>query len=284
MIHWCTSAYRSVSWNTSVDPVWHTVVPQEALRHPSLKHGLLALSALHLACTSRADRESYLETAQTHQSKAIMSDLKSLDPPQYALLSTTMTMYSFALSRIRVPTLDTTAVDTLIQIFQRVRDSLRVPTEAVNGVERGEFGPLIPREKVPPIPDTSQFAMQYLWKLNTTLGQNPQHEKDLYDATIQHLSYSFKLFMTANDGTIAASLWVSRIHTRFLTLLQERRPFALVILAHFIVIIHSLRGQWWMGEWNVRVLQELGQSLDAEWRKSISWVMDSTGYYIPTNQ
>lgn len=284
MIHWCTSGYRSISWNTSVDPVWQTVVPQEALRHPSLTHGLLALSALHLAFTSKADRERYLETAQTHQNKAIVSDLRSFDPPKYALLSTTMTMYSFALSRIRVPALDMTPVDTLIQIFQRVRDSLRVPTEAVNGVERGEFGPLIPREQVPPIPDTSQFAMQSLWKLNTALGQNPQHEKDIYDATIQHLSHSFKLFMTASDGTIAASLWVSRIHTRFLTLLQERRPFALVILAHFIVIIHSLRGQWWMGEWNARVLHELGQSLDAEWRESISWVMDATGYYIPTSQ
>lgn len=283
MVHWSTSAYRSVSWNTSVEPIWQSVVPQETLRHPALKHGLLALSALHLAFTTRTGRESYLDMAHSHQGKAIISDLTTLDSPKYTLLSTTMTMCSFAFCRIGVPGGDTTAVGGLIQIFRHVRDSLGVPMDAIDGEGRA-FGPLVSQEKVPPIPDTSQFAIQSLWKQNTVLSsRDPRHEKDIYDATIQHLSSAFKMFMTGSDGTIPASIWISRIHPRFMSLLEERQPFALVILAHFNVIIHSLRGQWWMGEWNSRVLQELGLVLDAEWRKSINWVMDATGCYIPTN-
>ena len=287
MVHWCTSTYRSISWNSAIEPVWQTIVPQEALRYPSLMHGILAFSAIHLAFIGRADRESYVKIAQSHRAQAIASCdsvTKSLDSPNCILLSTLMTMLSFASSRLRLLAADTTAVGDLVQIFQYARDSIGVPMKPSNGVESGVLGKLIPLDEHLPLPDTSQFAIQSLQRLNMVLwNRNPQHEKGVYDITIQHLCFSFKLFMTGGDGTIGASLWISRIPCRFMDLLKERQPFALVILCHFIVILHSSRKQWWMGEWSTRALEDIVQVLDGEWKESITWVMDATGCYVPTN-
>ena len=286
-MHWCTSTYRSISWNSAVEPVWQTIVPREALRYPSLMHGMLSFSALHLAFTGRADRESYLESAQSHHAQAIASCdsvTKSFDSPNCILLSTIMTMLSFSFSRLRLLAFDVSAVGDLVQIFQHVRDSIRVPMKPENGVESGVIAKLIPLDEHLPLPDTSQFAIQSLERLNTALcNRNPQHEKSVYDVTIQHLCFSFKLFMTGGDGTIGASLWISRIPSRFMDMLKERQPLALVILAHFIVILHSLRRQWWIGEWSTRVLEDIVRALQGEWKESITWVMDATGCYVATN-
>ena len=75
MMQWCTTTYRSVSRNSTVEGIWQGVVPREAMRHPFLMHGILALSALHLASstssTTGASKEEYLRTAKSHQQQAV---------------------------------------------------------------------------------------------------------------------------------------------------------------------------------------------------------------------
>jgi hypothetical protein len=58
--------------------------------------------------------------------------------------------------------------------------------------------------------------------------------------------------------------WSFQIPAEFLELLEARRPFALVILAHYAVILHHLKSSWWMGDWGNRILQEIGNILEPE--------------------
>lgn len=282
--HWRTSTSRTISCNESAERVWGVVVPQAALHHSCLLHGILALSALQLAFTSSGkDQKNYLETAQSHQA-AIVSTGGHLDSSSYETVfarSTIMTVFSFALPRITRP--DTPALENLLQIFQLVRVSMDLPEEIVDRVQAGQLGSLIYGEKpMLNMPDTSQLAIHFLWRLNATLGsRDARHEKDIYEATIQHLSFSFEMFMNGGDATVVAFLWICRIPSEFISAVKERQPFALVTLAHFTVILHSLRRRWWMGDWSFRVLHEIVQSLDIEWRRSVSWVMDAVGWYNP---
>ncbi|PYH99912.1 Zn(II)2Cys6 transcription factor [Aspergillus ellipticus CBS 707.79] len=293
MMQWCTTTYRSVSRNCSVEGIWQGIVPREAMRHPFLMHGILALSALHLAFSSPpgSTRDDYIRTAQTHQSQAVAGLSKatgSLDRSNCNAafaLSSIMVVFSFALPITATHTTSphAGALDELFEIFRFTRGSVDVQGEIIDWVADGEFSPLLEYDNSQPkMPDTSRLAIMSLSRMNATLaGRDAAHEKDTYDTTIRYLGYSLDKLARGGETMIIAFQWIFQIPPRYLDLLRERQPFALVILAHYAVIIHSLRGHWWMGEWGARLIREIGQHLGADWRDSISWVVDATGCYVP---
>ncbi|KAL4907400.1 hypothetical protein BDW74DRAFT_123902 [Aspergillus multicolor] len=290
MMQWCTTTYRSVSRNSTVESIWQAVVPREAMRHPFLMHGILALSALHLAVTSDDDlKEQYIRTSKAHQKQAILGltkisgKLKQHHSSAAFTLSNIMMIFSFALPEIRGQTLDQHPVDELYEVFISTRKSRDILSDITDWVGNGELKPLLQYDKAQPkMPDTSRLAIMSLNHLNTNLArQNPHHDKDLYDATIKHLSCALDKVSRGGETMIVAFQWIFQVPEKYIELYRQREPFALVILAHYAVILHFLRRHWWMGEWGLRLIQEIGQHLDANWRNSITWVLDATGYYIP---
>ncbi|PYI20896.1 Zn(II)2Cys6 transcription factor [Aspergillus violaceofuscus CBS 115571] len=295
MMQWCTTTYRSVSRNSTVEGIWQGVVPREAMRHPFLMHGILALSALHLASATSsntgASKEDYLRTAKSHQQQAVAGLAKVADHLDRSncnaafALSSIMVVFAFAFQGNPIPTVNTqsNALDALMDIFQFTRGSIDVQGEIIEWVADGEFSALLEYDNSQPkMPDTSRLAIMSLSRRNTNLAiKDPTHEKDVYDATINHLGFSLDKLARGGETMIIAFQWIFRIPSRYVELVRERKPFALAILAHYAVIIHSLRGHWWIGEWGTRLIRDIGQHLDAGWRESISWVIDATGCYIP---
>ncbi|KAL2807999.1 hypothetical protein BJX63DRAFT_54027 [Aspergillus granulosus] len=290
MMQWCTTTYRSVSRNTAVESVWQAVVPREAMRHPFLMHGILGLSALHLAATSdEATKEQYVKISKTHQNQAVigLARLSGKPKPYHSdaafTLSNIMMIFSFALPEIVGQTPGKSALDELYEVFISTRESEDVIVNIIDRVEHGELKPLLQCDKAQPkMPDTSRLAIMSLNQLNMNLAlQDPRHDKDLYGTTIKHLGSALDKVSRDGETMIVAFQWIFQVPSKFMELYRQREPFALVILAHYAVIIHFLRRHWWMGEWGIRLIRDIGQHLDANWRKSITWVLDATGYYIP---
>ncbi|KAL4776927.1 hypothetical protein BDW60DRAFT_52785 [Aspergillus nidulans var. acristatus] len=288
MMQWCTTTYRSVSRNSTVENIWQAVVPREAMRHPFLMHGILALSALHLAVTSDGDlREQYIRISKVHQNQAalglesIAGKLKQHHSNAAFTLSNIMVIFSFALPEIMGQSIGHHPVNDLYELFLSTRKSRDVLSNHW-GVT-GELKPLLQCDKAQPkMPDTSRLAIMSLNQLNANLArQDPHHDKDIYDATIKQLSYSLDKVSRGGETMIVAFQWIFQVPEKYIELFRKRDSFALVILAHYAVILHFLRRHWWMGEWGLRLIREIGQHLDANWRNSITWVLDATGYYIP---
>ncbi len=57
----------------------------------------------------------------------------------------------------------------------------------------------------------------------------------------------------------------------FAQLVKQRLPQALVILAHYCVLVDILDNRWWIHGWSKRVLQDVLGSLDEQWRHWIEW-------------
>jgi hypothetical protein len=55
----------------NIQRLWKTTIPQQALQHAMLLHGLLALSALSLAYMRPAESAKYLSLCDKHQTIAI---------------------------------------------------------------------------------------------------------------------------------------------------------------------------------------------------------------------
>lgn len=151
------------------------------------------------------------------------------------------------------------------------------------GVARSELRPLVECDaSCPRMPHTSGLAIMALQRINATLAtQSTRHETDVFERTIGSLSRSLDKLARGGELMITAFEWIFQIPPRFIDLLRARHPFSLAIVAPYAVIIHLLRRHWWVGDWGERMIQAVGRHLDAEWRKSISWVLDATGCYIP---
>ncbi|KAL4884437.1 hypothetical protein BJY04DRAFT_8435 [Aspergillus karnatakaensis] len=290
MMQWCTTTYRSVSRNSAVECIWQAVVPREAMRHPFLMHGILALSALHLAVTNKnSTKDHYIRASKAHQHQAVigLSRLAGKLKPSHCnaafTLSNIMMIFSFALPEIIGATPGRSPLDELYQVFLATRESVDVLASTTDWVGDGELKPLLQYDKAQPkMPDTSRLAIMSLVQMNAHLArQDPHHDKELYDATIKHLGYSLDKVARGGETMIVAFQWIFQVPSEYMELYRQREPFALVILAHYAVIIHFLRRHWWMGEWGLRLVREIGQHLDSKWRNSITWVLDATGYYIP---
>ncbi|PLB41572.1 uncharacterized protein BDW47DRAFT_122614 [Aspergillus candidus] len=285
-VQWSTATYRSIATGTSFEKIGQTVIPQEAIPHPFLTHGLLALSALHIASTSdHHSREEYIKTAQSHHSqtvcgfrKAVQSLDKSTCDAVFAMCHIDL-VYSFALP-LTIELSSNNPIDNLCHIITHIQTSSPITQD----------NPLSPPSPHSPsthethMPNTSQLAIIALTRLNNTLSdQDPSHPVSTYTTTIIHLASSLKTLLHSggNEETPLSTMqWTYHVPAAFLPLARQRRPFALVLLAHYAVILHAMRASWWVGEWGERIIRECGLALGGEWKGALGWVVDATGVFI----
>jgi hypothetical protein len=70
--HYTTSTYLTLTQDSPEhEHVWQIVVPQLAVKHPFLMHGILASSALHLAHVLPERQQEYTVLAANHESMAL---------------------------------------------------------------------------------------------------------------------------------------------------------------------------------------------------------------------
>ena len=62
---------------------------------------------------------------------------------------------------------------------------------------------------------------------------------------------------------------------KFAQLIKRRLPQALIILAHYCVLLDTIDNRWWIHGWSTGVLQDTLGSLDEQWRQWIQWPVQS---------
>lgn len=174
-------------------------------------------------------------------------------------------------------------LNEFFDVFRQTRWLISIMIPLLGRVEAGELGPLVkPEHSHPTMPDMSRLVVFLLHRQNHIEAlQDPAHKEALYGSVIEHLSVSLKKLMEGVEPKMFAFCWTFQVSAGFLELLEAREPFALVVLAHYAVILHHLRDCWWMGDWGTRILSQIGNSLDSEWRAFIGWPVDSTECSIP---
>lgn len=294
----------TIATNTSVEKLWQAVLPHEAIAHPFLTHGLLALSALHAAATSDESREESIESAQSHYSQAVRDLQQAAKSPDQSTCDAVFAMchidlvYSFALP-LTMESPSNNPIDDLCQILTHIQTSSPTTTAANNNNNNNNnsrskesalspFHPHAPSAHESQMPNTSQLAITALTRLNNTLSQqDPSHSTSTYTTTIAHLASSLKTLLCTSSSNseettppLSTMQWTYHVPAEFLPLARQRRPFALVLLAHYAVMLHAMRASWWVGEWGERVIRQCGLGLGGELRGALGWVVDATGVVV----
>jgi hypothetical protein len=295
MMYWCTTTYRSMARDDAAEALWQTVIPRLSLRCPSLRHGLLALSALQLAGSSSSPvrKWRYLVSAREHQSHALagisldgVQDFTTAQCNANFALCAVLLVFSFAYCLIDDEVGDheeeLDIFDEFLEVFELTRWLVSAMMMTIDRVAAGELYPLVnPRQTRPTMPNMSQLVVLSLRRQNESAAEvDPTHEKEVYDLAIDHLRSSLEQLMNGGEPKDFAFCWPFRVPVRYQDLVRERKPFALVLLAHYAVILHHLRDSWWMGDWGIRILRRVDTCLDPQFRHLISWPIDATGGYF----
>ncbi|KAG2003899.1 hypothetical protein GB937_009262 [Aspergillus fischeri] len=308
--NWCNSTEQSLAHGKSKDHPWQAIIRRETSQHPALRHSTLALSAIELASTSEAgtpQRQRHLQAAETHYTQATEKLPNILETPTAsgpnAAFSTASILFmcdlaSSALagegSRSVLPSPnnqtptsqeshDTShsscpSLQKLLDLFDTIRALLPSP-ETLNKVETGALKDLFTQgDPYHQLPSTYTLTILSMKNLNALSAKRvPAHETAVYNDTIANLDNSLEMLTKGGDPTTIALRWMFRIPSRYLDLVREEQPLALIIFAHYCAVLHHLRDRWWMGDLGARLLKEICRLLGPERMGSILWATDIVG-------
>ena len=76
-------------------------------------------------------------------------------------------------------------------------------------------------------------------------------------------------------------VWPIAIPQSYLGLLSERRPEAMIILAHYAALLQRVDDQWYMRGWGQYLVQQIDAALGQEWQSWLEWPKQVTGIETP---
>lgn len=287
MMQWCNSTYRTLSREEATDQIWQAIVPQEALSHPFLMHGILALSALHLARVGSEDRRTtYISSAVGHQNQALavfrefLGDINSSNGKAMFIFSSMVTVFAFGFPPAPPESTEILAlVDDLYQVLVLCSGMVQILETARSWIVDSDLGPLLkveyddhhPRYSVP---DDARRALQQLHEVNDICaGRDPEHDHSGHKTAVDNIALMLSEIESGLKTPSVAVWWAVKCPKKYLESLRAHRPLALVILAYYGVILHRLRHQWWIDGWSTRILNAVWFSLNNKWRHALNWAM-----------
>ncbi|KAI4148826.1 MAG: hypothetical protein LQ341_001479 [Variospora aurantia] len=263
--------------------LWRITVPKEGINHDFLMRGILAVAALHLSHLYPDRAVEYQHIANSHQDRALgpfqaaMTDMTESNCHAFFALSSLIVVYNFASPRTPGSlafTYDSEDSTNWLAMIRGVNSILMPSWPWVqNGPLRGLLQPGVFDTSDTRLPKPADLQLRQLAELcESAIGGDEAVEA--YKAAVKALRKCFAKIFTRSSveceiGT--AFTWPVEVPDKFIELLHARRPEALVILAHYCVVLHHLDKYWWLEGWAVHVMDSIYSELTESWREWIQW-------------
>jgi hypothetical protein len=286
--HFTTSTYRTFA-GEAAHPVWQVHVPQWGFAFPSIMHLLFTLSALHLAFMNPAKREVYIMEADDHFTFGVRSvtavlALDTLDSGNCQQIYMAAVMICFAYFA-RGPR------DGEYLVFNAKGKSewlvLLHGVRAILAQKQAEIftGVLAPSEKEQPadIPDEELDAelsrhVQHLQEIKAAVMAEAQADRDLYIRATDDLigclqdAHQARKAESAPPELMPYTMgWTFRLPEMMIERLEKREPIALVILAHWAILLRYMGEAWFMRGWDRHIILGIRACLPPAYHDRIAW-------------
>jgi hypothetical protein len=286
MHHFCTVVYLTLSDKPDARHVWQFEIPKEAIRHRFLMHSVLGLSALHLLHVSPQNGEAYRRAAIRHQDTAVGTFrplLENINPDNCAALwaSSALTLM-FGAAQYQVPEAPGVSklspTDGILEVCELVRGVLIIHKASIQWMSPGPFKPILGDD---PIQDAREVPVDVIDALQAVKecinNSSTTTPRSVYLSSLQLLHQTFEVTITP-DQPGRVFLWLVLFERQFLTILRERDPVALVMLAHYGVVLHRKSQHWWCGNWGFVIVRDVYNALGEDWRPFIAWPAQKVGF------
>lgn len=282
--HFTTETCYTLSDRPESHDLWRVTVPQVAFQHDFLMRGIFAIAALHLRCL-RPDKQNYWGHVAAKQQDAALSSFRKImarmdesNCDAFLALSSLIVVYGFESPK---------SSDSLGMFNYNGQDSdewlplIRGVNSIIMSVwpwiKNGRLNGLLhDHVQEPPrteLPGVLSEQLSHLEEMCDRASGGPEAIK-AYKAALATLR---ECFVRMNNRPpyeceiSIAFLWPVLIPQEYITMLNEKRPEALILLAHYCVILHHLDDYWWMRGWAMHIINNIHRELDDNWLYFIQW-------------
>ncbi|PVI04052.1 hypothetical protein DM02DRAFT_586885 [Periconia macrospinosa] len=291
--HWCLTTSISIVNTRNLDHLWQTTLPKIGFRHIYVMHSLLSLSALHIAYLDPFEKHSNILNAAQHHSKALdgfRQDIDYISPENCdglfvnAILIFLYTFITFG--KLYDPAIDSKVGPRIlgadwIPLMRGVGIVLQVGYEHITAgplnslLSIGNWMELCPDPESDP-DDKHIVRIREVW--------NQGDNAAVYDETLELLRkcrawiIQFEKMHVEDTSEWGHSrswtgpfLWLFLAPQRYLELLAQRQPSALLIFAHFGATLHAIRQYWWIDGCSKSIVDVVSESLGPYWDHWMEW-------------
>ncbi|WAO91728.1 Zn(2)-C6 fungal-type domain-containing protein [Fusarium falciforme] len=249
-----------------------------ALKTPYLMNQLLALSAMHLSTVNPESSSHYTSTANHLRHRALRGFNKELDDTSQSnatsqfFFASLLALHYFAETISGVPEQEfPTTLRHMLEYF-RLHRGARVLSDRAHPTLMGSsvVGWLI--TAVEESKKETHTPSESCAILATMLQASDLNEESLEacEGARESLDLVHRWIQGPNGWGVHALLgWSNLIPLRFLSLLEKQTPEALVILAHYAMLMHRFRGFWCFGEVGKRLVNGISGLLATYW---VDWL------------
>ncbi|KAL4756534.1 uncharacterized protein BDW70DRAFT_154140 [Aspergillus foveolatus] len=279
--HWILHVAESFQVSPGFQRAWCDRGIRVAIQYDFFLHMILMLSALHLALTKspsfmEAHRAFILEgcsdaTTSFRKEAENINDSNSHAVQAFPFL---MSIYALALPQFdREEKGGEAVLDEMIHILIVIKgNSLVRPT--ATPWPRARMSPRWMEEKdfLDQIDEDNRDK-----DLSNALGTlQPWVDSSNDDPRVRSVnSETIELFRETLKVHLKRSLrplsWPNAVQNDYIDLLRQRNPMALVVLAHYAVILGQCSDQWWCSNWGVRLLSVIAAMLPEEYQGAIAY-------------
>lgn len=288
------------------DPIvkfWTHNVPRIGLSHHFVLHLMFAVAGLHLAYLRPNDpgKRVYEALARDHLSTGLAEMTESLgrldgDSHGALYVGATLVCYcTFAAGPIGRSDLLLCDVDgtdparwiPLIRGLKHVREAadpaklwagLMSPL-APSGKALGLSGPTFARDGFPKVDWVSQFE-----DLRELIAQTDEPDRDVYSRCFESLRGIYAATYGDSDGRYDGPPdnqfvhgWLYRIENGYVASLRRKEPLALILLAHFALLLRTMKDDWFMDGWMEHLLSRTREYIPRDLEHWVRWPTEQAG-------
>ena len=270
--------FLSVEESGQPDIMPTTIYTEHAFTAPCLMHQILAMSALHLSTRTREPRNFYREHATGLQNRAL-SLFNESNPVLEVAPANCVRMFLFS-SAVGVHVLCNTLqyqrdslegfIDRFTQCSSVYRGVLAVVDQSWHLLHETELGPRLEMSRVLMQPtDASGSECDALRHLVNAADVAPS-SRMAYRDSVLHLQQLFDAQRAASGNKTRMPVglaWPILISPDYVHLLRQRQAEALVILAHYAVLLYRGRDLWLIGEGGRFLIESICERLGSNWQE-----------------
>ncbi|SPO05584.1 uncharacterized protein DNG_08271 [Cephalotrichum gorgonifer] len=278
----------------ALQPVWIDLVPKIALNQPFLLHGILACTALHMAHLDPLKDKTYTLRALAHQETAIPLFRHATENPTVencdalVIFAYLLTVYSFAtdMDNVSSPLL---MVDdrgsewgekqlALPQWLHFIRAGCVMLCDVWDAIEAGPAMVLAyaweVHMEVAEVGDGKQPYLEFFLSVIPRDSSWSAEAISAYESAATKLAESFAYVDGQDVQTWLSTwntigVWPARLEDSYFALLAERHPGALILLAHYCLILKPLDDLWYFHGRPAKLLASIMRALDEKWHPFI---------------
>ncbi len=302
MCHFTSSTARTISSRTEVLDLWQTVIPEEATTCPFLLHGILALSALHLASLRPSQRGKYEQCCRRHQYEVIPDyrrALRDIKPDSsgrvfaMAFLDVLLglaTISDNALYKEDMPSEkypEFTDVMAMLTVVRGVRAILKQGTPIRHTIINGRYGVALTGHTAIDcqnfeLPIDVQVRYQRLMTdcLDSLLAGNKSAQNECVEAIsrLQSIHRELLFLVSKYDSEEGSELelvylvkWLGLVSPKFVAMLRQKNTASLVILGDYFVLWRLLESRWFLKNVTTNALNAIRTVIDP---RGLEWLQD----------